>query len=183
MKLSNGEETQARAVTHDYYDEGSEEAEEKNEEEYNLLTKSISGALLPNGEEKEQRTTLTGYSGQEGLGWKLRQPTSMTVDPEGLNLTTATTYDPSTGEVTETQTPAANDEAASEQKSFFSFGGEGTGQGQLDKPAGVATDSSGNVWVADTGHDRVQEFNSKGEFVREFGSEGKEDGEFTNRGG
>jgi tripartite motif-containing protein 71 len=36
------------------------------------------------------------------------------------------------------------------------------------------------VWVADVGHDRIQEFNSKGEFVREFGTGGSANGEFSN---
>ena len=178
VKLSSGSEAQARAVTHDYYNEGAEEAEKQNNEGYNLLTKSVSGALLPNGEEKDNRTTLTSYNGQKNLGWKLRKPTSTTVDPTGLDLTGSTVYGENTGQVVETQTPSANNEAASELKSFFSFGGSGSGSGQLALPVGVATDSSGDVWVADTGHDRVQEFNAKGEFVREFGAEGAGNGAF-----
>jgi YD repeat-containing protein len=178
VKLSTGAEVQARAVTHNYYNEGAEEAEIKNNEEYNLLTKTVSGARLANGEEKDNRTTLTFYNGESDLGWKLRKPTSTTVDPTGLDLTTSTTYDPNTGEVINTQTPNANKEAESVQKSFSSFGGQGTGAGQLSAPTGVATDSSGNVWVADTGHSRVQEFNAKGEFVQEFGAEGSGNGAF-----
>jgi streptogramin lyase len=178
VKLSTGEEVKARAVTHYYYDEGAEEAEAKNRESYNLVTKTISGALLSSGKEEDKRETITSYGGQEYLGWKLRKPTSVTTDPGGLDLTSSTTYNPSTGDVVEAQTPGANKEAASELKSFSSFGGSGSGAGQLSSPAGVATDSSGDVWVADTGHDRVQEFNSKGEFVRQFGAAGKENGEF-----
>ncbi len=37
-------------------------------------------------------------------------------------------------------------------------------------PYDVAIDASGNVWVADTGHKRVQKFNSSGEFVSQFGT-------------
>ena len=179
VKLSTGEEVKARAVTHYYYDEGAEEAEAKNHETYNLVTKTISAALLSSGKEEDKRETITSYGGQEDLGWKRRKPTSVTTDPGGLDLTSSTVYNPSTGDVVEAQTPGANKEAGSEQKTFSSFGGSGSGSGQLEKPAGVATDSSGDVWVADTGHDRVQEFNSKGEFVREFGAEGKENGEFS----
>ncbi|MGA9875624.1 MAG: hypothetical protein WBQ21_07435 [Solirubrobacteraceae bacterium] len=177
VKLSSGTEVDARAVTHNYYDADAKEAEEKNKEKYNLPTKSTTGALLSNGKEEDVRTTETSYSGQDDLGWKLRKPTSTTVDPKGLDLTNSTTYDENTGQVVETQTPAAHAEPASLLKSFSAFGGSGAGQ--LEKPGGVAVDSSGNVWVADTGHDRVQEFNSKGEFVREFGAEGKEAGEFS----
>ncbi|HEY5286439.1 MAG TPA: hypothetical protein VIJ50_04980, partial [Solirubrobacteraceae bacterium] len=179
VRLAGGEEVEARAVTHNYYDEGDEEAETKNKEGYNLVTKSTTGALLASGEEKDARTTITSYNGQNDLGWKLRKPTSTTIDPTGLDLTSTTTYNENTGQVVETQTPGANAEAASSSKSFFSFGGSGSSAGQLSGPTGVATDSSGNVWVADTGHDRVQEFNSKGEFVREFGAEGSANGQFT----
>ncbi len=61
----------------------------------------------------------------------------------------------------------------------LSFGGSGSGAGQLEKPVGVAVDGSHNVWVADTGHSRVQEFNAKGEFVREFGGSGSGNGAFN----
>ena len=38
----------------------------------------------------------------------------------------------------------------------------GTGNGQFSTIAGVAVDSSGNVWVADFGNNRIEEFNEKG---------------------
>ncbi len=179
IKLASGVETEARAITHDYYDEGAEEAEATNREGYNLVTKSTTGALLATGEEKDVRTTITSYNGQNDLGWKLRKPTSTTIDPKELDLTSTTTYNENTGQVVERQTSGANAEAASSQKSFFSFGGSGSGSGQLSGPAGVAVDSSGDVWVVDTGHNRVQEFNSKGEFVREFGGSGSGNGVFS----
>jgi RHS repeat-associated protein len=58
----------------------------------------------------------------------------------------------------------------------FSVGGEGSGAGNLSAPAAVATDSEGNVWVADTAHNRIQEFDSKGGFVRQFGAKGTGNG-------
>ena len=42
----------------------------------------------------------------------------------------------------------------------------------------MALDPSGNIWVADSGHDRVLEFNSKHEYLRQFGSEGTGEGQF-----
>jgi sugar lactone lactonase YvrE/type II secretory pathway pseudopilin PulG len=45
----------------------------------------------------------------------------------------------------------------------------GSGNGQLNSPAAVAIDASGNVWVADLGNNRVQEFNSSGAWVRSIG--------------
>ena len=38
----------------------------------------------------------------------------------------------------------------------------GTGDGEFNLPAGVATDSSNNVYVADTTNNRIQKFNSSG---------------------
>jgi RHS repeat-associated protein len=173
IQLGNGTKVEARAHTVYSYNEGAPTEGGP----YRLPTKVTQGAQY-SGKEEDVRTTLTAYSGQEGLGWKLRKPTSRTVDPTGLGLKTTTTYDKSTGEAVETQTPGANTQP-SEQKSFVSVGGSGSGAGQLSAPGGVATDSSGNVWVADTGHSRVQEFNAKGEFVREFGAAGTENGAFN----
>ncbi len=60
----------------------------------------------------------------------------------------------------------------------FAFGTEGPGEGQFLYPDGIATDPEGNVWVADSGNNRIQEFNSEGKFIREFGSEGSSKGQF-----
>jgi sugar lactone lactonase YvrE/phosphodiesterase/alkaline phosphatase D-like protein len=49
------------------------------------------------------------------------------------------------------------------------FGSLGSGNGQLDEPTGDALDSEGNVWVADSANDRVEEFSSTGTFVKAFG--------------
>jgi hypothetical protein len=75
---------------------------------YELVTSTTEAAKLANGEEKEPRTTSDSYSGQEGLGWKLREPTSTTTSPSGPDLTHKTIYSSSTGEVLETMMPAAS---------------------------------------------------------------------------
>jgi RHS repeat-associated protein len=59
------------------------------------------------------------------------------------------------------------------------FGGAGSGAGNLSAPGDIATDSEGNAWVLDTGHNRVQEFDSKGQFIRQFGAYGSGNGEFS----
>jgi DNA-binding beta-propeller fold protein YncE len=38
------------------------------------------------------------------------------------------------------------------------FGSGGTGPGQFRGPEGVAFDATGNMWVADTENNRLQEF-------------------------
>jgi hypothetical protein len=48
-------------------------------------------------------------------------------------------------------------------------GGSGGGRGQLYFPAAVAVDGSGDVFVADTGNARVDEFSSAGAFIQAWG--------------
>jgi tripartite motif-containing protein 71 len=38
------------------------------------------------------------------------------------------------------------------------WGSQGEGDGQFDRPSGVAVDSSGNVYVADARNHRIQKF-------------------------
>jgi tripartite motif-containing protein 71 len=52
------------------------------------------------------------------------------------------------------------------------WNGSGAGDGQLNRPTGVAFDSSGNVWVADEFNNRIQEFSQDGTFLSTFGSFG-----------
>ena len=59
--------------------------------------------------------------------------------------------------------------AAAQATFLLKFGGESSGAGRLLRPDDVAIDASGNAWVADTEHNRVQKFNSSGEFVSQFG--------------
>jgi hypothetical protein len=41
--------------------------------------------------------------------------------------------------------------------------------GEMDRPQGVATDSAGNVYVADLGNDRIQKFDSSGNWLAAWG--------------
>jgi len=49
------------------------------------------------------------------------------------------------------------------------------GQQMLAGPCGVALDPHGDVWVADTGHDRVMEFTPAGHLVTSLGTAGQSD--------
>src|SRR6185369_3063400 len=49
-----------------------------------------------------------------------------------------------------------------------SFGSQGNGPGQFTDPNGVAVDSRGHVFVADTGNHRLEEFDAQDAFVREW---------------
>jgi RHS repeat-associated protein len=137
---------------------------------YRLVTTMTQGAEIAGKGESEVRTTTTSYSGQDNLGWKLRKPTSVTTDPSGLKLTHTTFYEPKTGEVTETRTPAAG--APGEEQSYFfnfQFGKKGREREEFEEPQGIAVNSVGDVYVLDTGANMVQEFEPNGHFIREFG--------------
>lgn len=58
------------------------------------------------------------------------------------------------------------------------FGSLGAGNGQFKHPAGIAVDEAGGIWVVDQDNDRVQKFNTAGEFQSSFGSAGTGDGQF-----
>ena len=55
----------------------------------------------------------------------------------------------------------------------------GTGDGEFNLPAGVATDSLSNVYVADTTNNRIQKFNSTGGFLTKWGTSGSGNGQFA----
>ncbi|HST31998.1 MAG TPA: hypothetical protein VLJ80_00620 [Solirubrobacteraceae bacterium] len=166
VKLASGAEVLARSVTRDYYDEGA-----PNGKTYNLLTRTTVGAEYE-GKEADVRTTLKSYSGQNGLGWTLRQPTSTTIDPSGLALVTKTSYDENTGNIVETRSPGGNSETVYPPAFASAFASEGSANGQLSEPRGVATDASGNVWVADQNNNRIEKFSSTGTWLASYGSKG-----------
>jgi tripartite motif-containing protein 71 len=67
-------------------------------------------------------------------------------------------------------------------------GGDGTsgvGDGEFDNINGIFVDSSGNIYVADTGNNRIQKLTSSGVFVTKWGknngdgTSGSGDGEFS----
>jgi tripartite motif-containing protein 71 len=58
------------------------------------------------------------------------------------------------------------------------WGTPGSGHGQFIVPAGVAVDTSGNVFVVDSYNDRIQKFTSAGTFIRTWGTPGIGPGEF-----
>jgi hypothetical protein len=58
------------------------------------------------------------------------------------------------------------------------WGSQGSGNGQFNQPNGVAVDSSGNVYVADSGNNRIQKFDSSGKYLTQWGPYGTTNGQF-----
>jgi len=50
--------------------------------------------------------------------------------------------------------------------------------GQFNYPVDVAFDSSGNMYVVDNGNNRIQKFDSDGNFLLKWGTKGNQDGQF-----
>ncbi|MGN6276886.1 MAG: SMP-30/gluconolactonase/LRE family protein [Solirubrobacterales bacterium] len=72
---------------------------------------------------------------------------------------------------------AATNRTAEVPTYSLSFGGTSSAPGHLSAPQGIALDAEGNAWIADTSHNRIQEFSAKGELVRAFGGGGSGDGQ------
>jgi RHS repeat-associated protein len=85
--------------------------------------------------------------------------------------------------VTVTEPPTNASEIARRLEYLKEFGSEGAGPDELSSPAGLALDSSGNVWIADTKNSRVEEFNEKGEYLQAFGTKGAGSGQLNSPDG
>lgn len=62
-------------------------------------------------------------------------------------------------------------------------GGDGNTAGRFSKPRGIAADSKGNFYIADTGNDRIQKFDADGKFVAVFGDPGEREGKMKEPNG
>jgi sugar lactone lactonase YvrE len=55
----------------------------------------------------------------------------------------------------------------------------GPGSGELRKPTGIAVAPNGNLWVADSENNRIENFSAEGKFVAMAGSSGTDGGQFS----
>ncbi len=55
----------------------------------------------------------------------------------------------------------------------------GSRDGDLRAPNGIAIDTSGNIYVADTNNNRIQKFDANGTFITKWGSDGSGNGQFN----
>jgi hypothetical protein len=58
------------------------------------------------------------------------------------------------------------------------WGGPGSGNGQFLYPYGLAVDAAGNIYVADSGNNRIQKFDPNGRYLTKWGSRGSGNGQF-----
>jgi sugar lactone lactonase YvrE len=59
------------------------------------------------------------------------------------------------------------------------WGGTGSGDSQFSEPHGITSDSSGNLYIADSLNHRIEKFTSSGSFVNKWGSLGTGNKEFN----
>jgi len=59
------------------------------------------------------------------------------------------------------------------------WGVPGAAAGEFDRPSDVAVDADGDVYVTDTGNQRVQKFSGDGTFIGQWGGAGQGDGQFS----
>ena len=61
---------------------------------------------------------------------------------------------------------------------MISWGSDGSEDVQFILPHSLATDKFGNIYVTDTGNNRVEKFSSDGTFISKWGSKGMGNGQF-----
>jgi len=141
------------------------------------------GIEFKNGKQKFVLTTFRDFLASMGDGdtwqtwwryWRDRQP------PENKGSVDAVAYfprefTPSTG-IIPTPTP---EQPKPDEGGRLSIGSYGAAQGLFIKPAGLAVDQDGNLYVADSGNNRIQKFDRDGRFLAEVGGTGTADGQFS----
>jgi tripartite motif-containing protein 71 len=63
------------------------------------------------------------------------------------------------------------------------FGSQGAGNGKFVNPTSGTFDLSGNLYILDSGNNRIQKFDSNGTYLTKWGSQGKGLGQFIFPGG
>lgn len=116
------------------------------------------------------KPTYSSSFGSKGTGnGQFEEPVGIAVNPINGNVAVS---DEAHGRV----------EVFDEKGTYITkFGKNGSGEGEFSKPRGLAVDAKGNIWVTDTGNNRVQEFTESGteyKYAAAFGKKGSGNGEF-----
>ena len=62
---------------------------------------------------------------------------------------------------------------------LYSFGQQGSGEGQWDRPSGIAFDSKDTLYVVDSINNRIQQYDTSGKFLGQWGELGSGEGQFN----
>lgn len=134
---------------------------------------SFVGSINPEGSETKYHFdygTTTAYGSQTAESSAGSGMTTQSVSKSYSGLLPNTLYHVRIVAANAVGTSVGNDVSFKTPPKFdFSFGTSGSGAGQLRNPSDVALDSGGNVWVADSGNNRIAAFDSNGSFIETFG--------------
>ena len=110
-------------------------------------------------------------------------PVDSTADPFKASTGSKRVHDPNSSKQGDTR-GIIFDKYTAPGRFALQWGTQGTGDGQFNFPRDVAVASDGSVYVADAGNNidegnnRIQKFTADGVFVRKWGTEGRDSGEF-----
>jgi sugar lactone lactonase YvrE len=99
------------------------------------------------------------------------------VGVKSLKYTTAT--DRTAPEIRRSGLPAELETTPTHADFWASYGSVGSADGHFSHPGGLALDHAGDVWVADSENNRIEELGSNGEFLGKFGSLGAAPGQLN----
>jgi tripartite motif-containing protein 71 len=101
----------------------------------------------------------------ENLDSGQEYPAAIAIDKEGTIYASGQTY---------------IKQLTSDGKQIAEWGSNGTADGRFCFPRGIASDSEGNIYIADEGNHRIQKYSADGKFILKWGKRGKEEGMFEN---
>jgi RHS repeat-associated protein len=141
---------------------------------YNQLGEPLETIESPGGKEETTRKVVVTYD-------EAGRETSHKVEGGGTPVPKVqTSYSPTLGAPTSQRFVCEGECVGGSPQFSAAFGKEGSGEGQMNGPRGVAADGKGHVWVVDRVNNRVEEFNQQGEYLGQFGKEGTGNGQLKN---
>jgi len=103
----------------------------------------------------------------EHLGLNLASSINTTLKDNTYILNKGSTQEQAA--VPDSANPALPPETIAPPEANVFKGGKGNQPGQFEFPHGMAVDSAGNIFIADTGNGRIQKFSAEGDYLATFG--------------